>query len=113
MTKRNYLYILVAIAAVFILCYFLQIGFVTSFGNQLAGFIPNPHIAGAALVLSFALLKVKFYVWIMVVCAIATAYLESRYVSSGVGNTILLAAKSAAFLSISFVLNFIRVLITK
>ena len=110
MTKRNYLMIILAVAVVFIVCYFLQFGIVTSFGNQTAGFIKSPYIFIPAIVIAFALLKSKYYVWIMIISAIVVAYLESRFISTGAGNIMIVAAKSAAFLSITFILNFIRVL---
>lgn len=115
MKKRNiYLYILISAVAIILFGFLLEISLIKDTSRSTFNSAINPWIAASAAICAFLFINKKHYWFIMLGCAIIISIALQFLVFKASGISInLILIRSLAFLSIVYILNYLKLLIGK
>lgn len=111
--KSTYLIVLAIIAIAVALGYILNIAIIKNIISGIIGNISSPWILGLSAACAFILTDNKYY-WIMnIVCAIMSAVILQIFIYGGVVTFWPVLYKTLAFLSVVYILNLAKIVITR
>ena len=112
-SKSTYLWLLAILAIVIAVSYALNIAIVKSIVAGTVASITSPWILALSAAAAFILTDNKYY-WIMnIACAVIAAVILQIFVFGGVVGFWVVLYKTLAFLTVVYILNLIKILITK
>ncbi len=114
MSKTKTYFMILAVAAIVVAVgYIMNIAAIKSFSTMCFNYAGDNWVSVTAAVCAFVFLGNKNYWLILLACAVVAA-LITQLVIIGQGIGIMtLAARCVAFLSIAFLMNFVKLLINK
>ncbi len=110
---KIYFTILAAIVIVVAIGYIMNINAITYFFNLCLGFAGQNILSVSAAVCAFVFLGNKNYWLIMFGCAVVASLLIQVVIVGQNAGIVVLAARTATFLAIVFLMNFVKLLINK
>lgn len=110
---KTYFTILAAAVIVIAIGYIMQIGTIKSFTAQCLAFAGQNILSVSAAVCAFIFLGNKNYWLIIAACAVAAAIIIQFVIVGHGAGIITLAARAVTFMSIVFLMNFVKLLINK
>lgn len=110
---KTYFLILAAVIIIAAIGYIMNIGSIKSFVNLCAGFARENALSVSAAVCAFIFLGNKNYWLIITGCAVVAALSVQVFIVGQSAGIIVLAARTITFLTIVFLMNFVKLLINK
>lgn len=111
--KSTYLYVLAAVAIIIAAGFIMNIALIKSAALSVFNMLPNPWVFGPAAVCAFIFMGSGRYWLINIGCALITALAVQYLVIGGGAGVYTIAYRTLAFLSVVYVLNLGKLLITK
>lgn len=111
--KSTYLYVLAAIAIIIAAGFVLKISLIKTAALTIFNMLPNPWVFGPAAVCAFIFMGSGRYWLINIGCAIITALIVQYFIIGGGVGIYTIAYRALAFLSIVYILNLCKLLVTK
>lgn len=111
--RRNYIYIAIAIAAVFLAAIIFNIREIRDFYVATLAHMTSPIVIVAAALVGFVFLGKKNYWTVVVVSAIVVSvFVQLIMVGNGFVTTMIFA-RACAFIAIVYIMNFVKILLNK
>lgn len=111
--KSTYLYSLALIVILIASGFALNIHFFKNATISILNMITNPWVCATAAVCAFIFTNHKHYWLINIGCAVITSLIIQFVVLKGGADFYTIALRSLAFLSVVYILNLIKIILTK